>query len=215
MFPRAALTVPALIVGLLLGGPAPAGAQAPPAAPAVTKKVTVPGTVVFRNGQRADKPGNCSAITFVEWKAVPGAVRATAYYLWKGAETSEARDAPFDNTYEWVVTYTVEPGKDWIAIGKSWGDGPRPNDCSDMLERTRGLYPNVQARVEVTVDNTVKCNAARTRLIKAQTGLKKARARLKKAKSANGKRRERASVKKHQAKVKKAQATQRTECTSS
>ncbi len=123
-------------------------ALAAPAAAQETKIVTVPGEVVYTNAQRPGDPGNCSAVAFVRWADVPGTISARAIYTRQGAEASEFRAAPFDDTYQLVATYTVQPGFHWIAVSRGWSDGPRPNDCSVTREKLKTIV-GPPARVEL------------------------------------------------------------------
>jgi hypothetical protein len=100
-------------------------------ASAATEVKTVKGEVIFAHGQRPTDPGNCSAIVFVQWADQPGTVSAKAFYTWKGKEYSKVAESPFNDTYEWVATYTVPPGQHWIQVGKGWRDGPGVDTCED------------------------------------------------------------------------------------
>lgn len=157
---RLAATLAALLVLAAVGASAAAAAT-------VTR--TVPGEYVFAHGQRPDAPGNCSAIIFVQWADVPGTIAATARYtsLSNGSwgERAETREAPFDDTYTWVTTYTAPPGTHWIAIGRGWSAGPRPNDCSAMSERQRPLY-RTPVTVELTIQEPPACVAANASVAK-------------------------------------------------
>ena len=197
----------AVIAALLLLPSATALAQ-------TTKTVTVPGTVVFQHGAKPTDPGNCSAIVFVQWTndAKLKVLSARAVYTWAGAEESEIRQAPFDDTYDWVRIYTVPPGSHWIAVTKSWADGPHANDCGDMNATHQAQIPNRQARVELTVDNTAACAAARTKLTKASRAVSKAQTARSKAKSAKAKRRAGAKLRSARAGKKKADKAVTAEC---
>lgn len=137
-----------------------------PVASATAKTVekTVPGELVFQHGQRPGDPGNCSGVVFAQWKDVPGTVSATAYYVYRGAETSKSAQPPFNDVYEWVATYTVSPGAHWIQLGVSWADGPVVNTCADVNEKQRAVYTG-PVRVELTVEIDPKvCKDAQAKL---------------------------------------------------
>lgn len=147
---------------------------APASAKTVTK--TVDGEVVFKYGQRPTDPGNCSAIVFVQWADVPGTTNATAHYTFNGKDGSQTREAPFDDTYEWVATYTVQPGYHWIQVGKGWSDGPRPNTCQGTSDKQRTLF-GTEATVDLTIEIDPKlCKDAQKKLTarkKAVNAIKK------------------------------------------
>jgi hypothetical protein len=187
-------------------------ALAAPAAAQETKTQTVPGEVVFATGQRPGKPGNCSAIVFVKWKDVPGTTSATAFYPYRGAETSESLTPPFSDTYDWVATYTVEPGFHWIAVGKSWRDGAKPSDCSDFSAKQKAVYGTV-ARVELQVPafDAKACNAAKHTLAARRKAVKKLQKQLHHA-TGNKRKRLKAKVKKAKAKRTKAAARVKKDC---
>ena len=113
---RAKAVTSSVIVALLVMGLSATTASA------ATEVKTVKGEVVFAYGQRPGDPGNCSAIVFVKWPDQPRTVSATAFYTFKGQERSQVAAPPFNDTYEWVATYTVTPGYHWIQAGKSWKD---------------------------------------------------------------------------------------------
>jgi hypothetical protein len=202
-----------LLVCALLLLPSAASAQT------VTKTVTIPGTAVFQHGANPSKPGNCSALTFVQWTNPAGATvtRATAKMKSYGREVVVTAEGPaFHDTTDWVKVYTVTPGAHWILMGKSWADGPIANDCADMnVKHQENWDRSFPVTVDLTIDNSATCTKAQAALKKARTGLTKARSRLKKAKSSKAKARQRTSVKKNQASVKKAQAKATSECSSS
>ncbi len=143
---------------------------------AKTMEKTVDGEVVFKYGQRPTDPGNCSAIVFVQWADVPGTTNATAHYTFNGKDGSQTREAPFDDTYEWVATYTVQPGYHWIQVGKGWSDGPHPNTCQGTSDKQRTLF-GTEATVDLTIEIDPKlCKDAQAKL----TARKKAVNKLKK-----------------------------------
>ena len=137
-----------------------------PAATAATKVKTVPAEIVFKNGNRPGDPGNCSALVFGRWKDVQGTVAATVHYLWRGSEYSKSGEPPWDDTYTWVATYTVDPGYHWLEISTSWADGPRAIDCCSQIETYKERY-SVEARAELTVEiDPAKCKAAKKAVTK-------------------------------------------------
>jgi hypothetical protein len=105
-----------------------------PTASATTKEKTVKGEVVFAHGQRPGDPGDCSAIVFVKWADVPGTVSARAIYTFNGSERSESLPAPFNDTFKFVADYQVPAGYHWIAVGRSWANGPVANTCEETSE---------------------------------------------------------------------------------
>lgn len=142
---------------------------ATPSAVSKTTTVTVPAEFVVMNGQRPGDPGDCSAIGFVRWPDRAGTVSAKAIYTYKGVEQSKSAAPPFDDTYEWVATYTVTPGFHWIAISKSWVNGSQPNTCESDVPRIQALYgTTARVELEVEIDPRV-CTAARARLNKSRT----------------------------------------------
>jgi hypothetical protein len=170
-----------------------------PAADAVaqSKTVTVPGTLVFEHGENPDDPGNCSAIIFAQWSHDPQlkVISARAVVFPPEGERSTSKDAPFDDTYTWVLTYTAPAGTHRIAIGKSWGDGPViPNDCSDANAVHLSQWPNHEARIELTVDTTAACTAAQKRVTAVSRDLLKARTKLAQASTSSSRRRAAAKV---------------------
>ncbi len=188
-------------------------ALAAPAAAQETVTRTVPAEVVYTNANRPGDPGNCSAVVFVKWADVPGTISAKAIYTWKGAETSEVKPPPFSDTYELVATYTVDPGFHWINVGRSWSDGPRPNDCSATREKYKTLIGPV-ARVELTLPGVDKaaCAAAKRDTSTARKAVKKLQKKLKKASGAKAKKKLKAKVRKAKTKRTKAVARQKTAC---
>lgn len=151
-------------------------------AQARTTTKTVPGTVVFANGQKPSNPGNCSAIVFVQWKDVPNTVSATAFYLFKGKEYSKASPSPFNDTYSWVVKYVVPAGSHWIQVGKGWSAGPVANDCSGTSAKQKGLF-GTQARVVLTIDaDAAACEAAKAQVTKLEKKIADLTRRIKRAK---------------------------------
>lgn len=184
----AALLLGALLLAVLGLAPAAAHAQ--------TKTVTVPGQIVFEHGANPAKPSNCSAAVFAQWKADPKlkVTSATAITFPPEGEYRETREAPFDDTYDWVRVYTAPPGTHRIKVGVSWGDGATPTDCSDLHARNIAAWPNTTARIELTVDTSAECTAAQKRSTKAGKDLLKAQTRLAQAGSARAKRRARHKV---------------------
>jgi hypothetical protein len=197
---RASVITLTLALSLLVAGGASAS----------TTTKTLPASVVYLNGQNPTDPGNCSAIVFIQWPDVPHAVSWTVFYKRKGVETSEGASPPFGDVYKWVATYTVPPGSHWKAIGKSWRDGPQPNDCSEYIPKHQEIY-GTEAHVVVEVDTTA-CDTAKAKQKSARTSVTKASKAIKKAVSDKAKRRARAKLKKAQATQKKAAATVKTEC---
>jgi hypothetical protein len=142
---------------------------------------TVPGEVVFAYGQRPGDHGNCSAIVFVKWADQPRTISARAIYTFKGQERSQGAAPPFNDTYEWVATYTVPPGHHWIQVGKSWADGPVANTCEGTSAKQRTLIGTV-ARVELTVELDPKlCTAAKATLAGRSKTVNRLKAQLRKA----------------------------------
>lgn len=174
---------------------------------AKTVQKTVPGELVFAHAQRPGDPGNCSAVVFVQWTDVPGTTNATAHYVYRGAPGSKAGQAPFDDTYEWVATYTVSPGAHWIQLTVSWADGPIANTCESTSEKQRAVYSGpVTVDLTVTLDPKL-CVDAKAKLAarkKAVTALQK---RLGDATTQKAKRKLRAKLTK--AKAKRTTATTR------
>ncbi len=188
-------------------------ALAAPAAAQETKVVTVPGEVIYTNAQRPGDPGNCSAVAFVRWADVPGTISARAIYTRQGAEASEFRAAPFDDTYQLVATYTVQPGFHWIAVSRGWSDGPRPNDCSVTREKLKTIV-GPPARVELTVPavDAKACNAAKRNLTAQKKAVKRLQKQLKRASGKKAKKRTRAKLKKAKARRTKAAARVQRDC---
>lgn len=157
------------------------------AASAATKVKTVDAEIVFANANRPGDPGNCSSVVFGRWRDVPRTISATVYYLWRGSEYSKSGAAPWDDTYTWVATYTVEPGYHWIAISTSWSDGPNPNDCSEQVVRAKERY-SVAARAELTIEiDPAECKAAKKAAATWVDKVNAVRAQLRKATTAKAK----------------------------
>ncbi len=139
-------------------------------AAAETYTKTVPGEYVFAHGQDPVDPGHCSAIVFAKWTDVPGTISATARYTARRnattGEWTDTREAPFDDTVTFAgPTYNVTPGPHWIAIGKSWADGPVANDCSGTAAKLPAFYfPPVT--VDLTIEVPAACVAARKAVTK-------------------------------------------------
>jgi len=184
------------------------------AAQAQTKTVTVPGQLVFEHGASPTDPGNCSAAIFAQWKADPKlkVTSATAIVFPPEGEQRKVKEAPFDDTYDWVRVYTAPPGTHRIQIGVSWGDGPVANDCGDANATHMGQWPNKTAKIELQVDTSADCTAAQKQVTKASKALLKARTKLARARSDKGKRRARAQVRSAQAAKKKADKAVRESC---
>lgn len=192
----------ALSLLALVGSPAPAGA-----APTTTK--TVDGEVIFEHGARPTDPGNCSAIVFVQWKDLPGTISATAFYLWREKEYSETRQPPFDDHYEWVRVYDAPAGYHRIQVGKAWGDGPNPNDCSESSARQKEFF-GTEARVVLTIQpegDSKECAAALKTLRKRNRAVARLKGQIRKASTENAKDRLRAKLAK--AKARRAKAASR------
>ena len=183
----------------------PAGAEAQ------TKTKTVPATVVVNHGQRPTDPGNCSAIAFAQWKHVPNVQSATVRYAYKTSgdprQESETRSGPaFDNHFEFVATYDVPAGSDWIAFAKNWRDGPGVDTCEGLAGKLDAIIVR-PVTVELTIKiDPVACSAARKQHSRKQkavaklqgrvTGAKgREKARLKKALKAAKKSRDAATAK--------------------
>lgn len=163
-------------------------------ASAKTVQKTVPGELVFANGQRPGDPGNCSAIVFVQWADVPGTTNATAYYMFNGKEYSKAAPPPFNDSYEWVATYTVPPGAHWIQVGKGWSDGPVANTCEGTSAKQRTLFAT-PVRVELTVELDPKlCKDAQAKLAERKKAVTKIKGELRNATTQKAKSRLRAKL---------------------
>jgi len=198
---RAKAVTSSVIVALLVMGLSATTASA------ATEVKTVKGEVVFAYGQRPGDPGNCSAIVFVKWPDQPRTVSATAFYTFKGQERSQVAAPPFNDTYEWVATYTVTPGYHWIQVGKSWKDGPVADTCEGISAKQRTLI-GTEARVELTLAPDPKvCKAAKTTLTAKRKAVTKLKAQLRNASSAKAKSRLRTKL--TAAKAKQAKALKR------
>jgi len=157
--PRLVVSLAALLVVAAVGAST---------ATAATITKTVPGEYVFAHAADPADAGHCSAIIFAKWTDVPGTISATARFTalrnasW--GEHTESREAPFDDTFTFAgPTYVVPPGQHWIAIGKGWSDGPRPNDCSEMSARQPGFY-KPPVTVDLTIEEPAACTNARTKV---------------------------------------------------
>lgn len=184
-------------------------ALALPAASASAKTVqkTVPGELVFQHAQRPGDPGNCSGVVFAQWADVPGTTNATAYYIYRGTETSKAGQPPFNDTYNWVATYTVTPGAHWIQLTVSWADGPTANTCESTNEKQRAVYSG-PVRVELTVELDPKlCEDAKAKLAARTKAVNKLKKQLSEATTRKAKSKLRAKLTK--AKAKRTKATTR------
>jgi hypothetical protein len=174
-FMRAKTVSAILLASLLITGLSATSASAK------TEVKTVPGEVVFAYGQRPGDPGNCSAIVFVKWADQPRTISARAIYTFKGQERSQGAPPPFNDTYEWVATYTVPPGFHWIQVSKGWADGPVANTCEGTSAKQRTLIGTV-ARVELTVELDPKlCTAAKATLAARSKTVNRLKAQLRKA----------------------------------
>jgi hypothetical protein len=186
--------------------------SAMPASAATTKVKTVPAEIVFANGNRPGDAGNCSAIVFGRWRHVPNTISATVEYTWKGEAHSKTGTPPWDDIYEWVATYTVEPGYHWIAISQSWRDGPLPSDCSDMVETARQRYSTTAvAKLTVEID-PAKCKAATDRAKARRRAVNGLRAQLRSAETARAKNRLRARLENAKERRSKAIARMKAAC---
>lgn len=175
-----------------------------PSASAATKEKTVKGEVVFAHGQRVGDPGDCSAVVFVQWADVPGTTRATAFYTFKGEERSESAAPPFHDAYKLVAEYTVPAGHHWIAVGKSWSNGPVANTCEDTSEKQKQLIGTV-ARVELTVElDPAVCNTAKAKLRARRKSVDRLKSQLRKASTQKAKKTLRSKITKAAAKRAKA-----------
>lgn len=183
----------ALIAVSLLAAAALATLAAPAPASAKTKVETLPAQIVFAHAQRPGKPGDCSAVVFLQWPDVKNATAWKGFYTYKGVEqTKQMGPPPFDDTYKWVATYTVPPGSHWSAFPPSWRNGATPNDCSDMSEKQKAVY-GTTARVEVTVEiDEAACKAARTTAAARVRKVNQLKARVARATGAEKKRLKRA-----------------------
>lgn len=123
---------------------------APARAASGTYVKSMAATLVFQHGARADKPGNCSALVFAQWPDVKDTVSATVRYTWRGKESTKTFSPPWDDTYHWVIDYQAPYGSHWGQIGKSWGDGPTPNDCSESSAQQRVDFGST-ALVDLTI----------------------------------------------------------------
>jgi hypothetical protein len=176
-------------------------------ASAATEVKTVKGEVVFAYGQKPGDPGNCSAIVFVKWPDQPRTVSATAFYTFKGQERSQVAAPPFNDTYEWVATYTVTPGYHWIQVGKSWKDGPVADTCEGTSAKQRTII-GTEARVELTLGIDPKlCTSAQAALTAKRKAVNKLKAQLRKASTKSAK--SKLSKKLATAKSKQAKAAKR------
>ena len=178
-----------------------------PAATAETKEKTVKGEVVFEYGQRPGDPGDCSAIVFVKWADVPGTTQARAIYTFNGSEQSESLAAPFNDTFKFVADYQVPAGHHWIAVVRSWSNGPVMNTCEDTSEKQKQIV-GTEARVELTVEIDPKvCKSAKTKLTARRKAVNKLSSQLRKASSKKAKKALRARIAK--AKTQRSKATKR------
>ncbi len=150
------------------------------ASAATTKTKTVPGTVVFAHGQKAGKPGSCSAIVFVQWTNVPNTISARAFFKFQGQERSESRAAPFDDHYEWVAIYDVPPGAHWIQVSQSWRNGSKPSTCEDLEAKNKTII-GTEARVELTIAESKACTNAKRNLTRRRAKVKSLEAALARA----------------------------------
>lgn len=174
---------------------------------AETKTQTVDAEIVFQNGNRPGDPGNCSAVVFGKWKDVPGTTAATIHYKWKGADYTKSGAPPWDDTYTWVASYTVEPGYHWIEISTSWSDGPVANDCSDAIATYKERY-STEAEAELTVEiDPAKCKAAQKALTKWRGSVNRLKGQLRDATTKRAKKQLNAKL--TSAKAKRARAQKR------
>jgi hypothetical protein len=178
-----------------------------PTASAATKEKTVKGDVVFAHGQRPGDPGDCSAIVFVQWADVPGTVSARAIYTFNGSERSESLPAPFNDTFKFVADYQVPAGYHWIAVGRSWSNGPVANTCEDTSEKQKQII-GTKASVELTIEiEPAVCNAAKAKLAVRKKAVSKLSSHLRKASTQKAKKALRSKIAK--AKTKRATAAKR------
>jgi hypothetical protein len=203
--PRASLVRRRLPIAALLALVAMLGLM-PTLASASTRTITRPAEVVFANGQNPEKPGNCSAVAFVQWAEVPRTVSATVHYTYRGAPLSKSASAPFNDTYKLVVTYQVPGGSHWIKVGEGWGSGPSPSLCETTLATLKERY-GPPARVELQVENDPRqCTAVRRTLARLTKQVGKARAEVART---EGKARERAAKRLQSLKKARARAATR------
>jgi hypothetical protein len=178
-----------------------------PTSSAATKEKTVKGDVVFAHGQRPGDPGDCSAIVFVKWADVPGTVSARAIYTFNGSERSESLPAPFNDTFKFVADYQVPAGYHWIAVGRSWANGPVANTCEETSEKQKQII-GTEASVELTVEiDPAVCNAAKAKLAARKKAVSQLSSQLRKATSQKAKKALRSKIAK--AKTKRAAAAKR------
>jgi hypothetical protein len=158
-----------------------------PTASAATKEKTVKGDVVFAHGQRVGDPGDCSAIVFVQWADVPGTTQATAFYTFQGEERSESLAPPFNDAFKLVADYAVPAGHHWIAVSRSWKNGPVADTCEGSSEKQRQLI-GTTARVELTVEiDPAVCNTAKVKLTARRKSVDRLKSQLRKASSQKAK----------------------------
>jgi hypothetical protein len=178
-----------------------------PTASAATKVKTVKGEVVFANGQRPGDPGDCSAIVFVQWADVPGTTLARAIYTFNGSERSVSVAPPFNDTFKLVADYQVAAGYHWIAVGRSWSNGPVANTCEDTTEKQRQIIGTI-ASVELTVEiDPAVCKSAKAKLTARKKAVSTLTSQLRKATSQKAKKTLRAKL--DTAKAKRAKAAKR------
>lgn len=191
----------------------------PSVAAAKTEVRTIPATVVFENKENPKDPGNCSAAAFAMWQEPPATVEAfptawTVYWKFKGVEQPAiSTKPPFDDVFNFVAEYRVPGGYHWVSLGTpSHRDGPQPNDCSDMREKSEQVVDRV-ARVEITVElpepkvDPKKCKAARAGLRARNKAVGKLLGKLRRASTDDAKDRIREQLSK--AKASRAKAAQR------
>jgi hypothetical protein len=152
----------------------------PASAPAAkkTKTLTLPGEMVFHHGARDDLPGNCSATPFIQWPDEERTLSATVFWTTPREEMSLTKEPPFDNVYNWVITYISPPGMSWIALGSGSVAGAKPIDCGEMSDKQK-LVNNAPYRVELTIDVTRACKKILASLKREKKSLPIIRKRLK------------------------------------
>jgi hypothetical protein len=164
------------------------GLAANPAA-ADTKTVTVPATLVFQHGANPDPahPGNCSALVFAQWAStgqnVTSGTATVKFQSPAGYTTASSAAGPlFQDTTQYVRTYTVSPGAHWINVGTSGGDGVEPDDCHALDARHHELFAGAVATIALTVEvDEAVCAKAKAKSMARSKSVTKAKTKLKNA----------------------------------
>ncbi len=113
------------------------------------KTRTLQAQVVYEHGNRPEKPGNCSAVVFVQWPHVANASSFTVHYTFNGAPQTLSTKPPFEDVYVWVKEYRALAGYDRVHIGQSWVDGFKTDTCERFEAKQRAVY-GTQASVDVS-----------------------------------------------------------------